>query len=227
MAYPIGDDLVAFMTGAGVTLPKGIDADELINATIEEWEKETGYAPFLQTENDIALSVPFPSSRALTLPSALLVLTSITLSGQPLTANTHYRIGPEGGAIVGKPFEWIRFTDYLATNNPGMPNGTLEITGKWGRVATIPASVKLAMLGKAGILASQMQTQAQSGKSSSAESGECGGDDADISGPMAVLEQDEVKVQFATSVAERNAAVAQWQATWDKAIKQWRRVTVG
>lgn len=146
-AYPGTADLAAAIRGLGL-----FDADELpsilgaldlagaMRSAVAEWERRTGWTPFLAAAEDTEDDIPDCGlRRGLVAVTSVQRLTHDSLGaevlGTPLVANVGYRLFR---AYPRLPLAWTIFrvgTDY-----------TYRITGRWGVVTELPDDVWSALI---------------------------------------------------------------------------------
>lgn len=150
-ALPSDADVTNALTNMSpaVTLPAQFDVDSEVAAAIDEWDRRTGYRPFLQTSGAATqkfLDPPGPDRRGsyiggsdvLFLPTGLISLTSVWNLYDPtvtpasfnlLTQNLDYWLGPTqaASAVPPEPYTRIKFS----CAQRGRP-GSIVVTGVWG-----------------------------------------------------------------------------------------------
>ncbi|OFX13605.1 MAG: hypothetical protein A2W00_04460 [Candidatus Eisenbacteria bacterium RBG_16_71_46] len=160
-AAPTSDDLKQYIESLGVINPTKFDdavalmrLDVKAPAAWSDWEKRTGWKPFLKDAADVTrwFDPPGPNregvsrggGRLLRLEAGLLTLTSLTThlsvsepDGTALTVNEHFWLTDAGGDYnadaEGRPWEIVQFS----SNQYGPPR-SIRIIGRWGRAETIP-----------------------------------------------------------------------------------------
>ena len=140
-AYPVDSDITALINGSGITLPSGYSTSGYAAAAIDEWEKLTGFIPFLNTEGSSAQTFDPPGvrpnaksygslyggERVMALKGGLVSVASVVSSGQTMVLGTDYRLRPGNAAAKGKPFTWIEFAYPIW----GLPDSVV-VTGVFG-----------------------------------------------------------------------------------------------
>lgn len=157
-AYPADTDLREYLRSLRLFDADEEDAvfgalrlDQRIREAVAEWERATGYQPFLAA--GAATERPFdppgpPSSAGLTrgggrvldLAAGLATFTSLvvgvtatTPAGTALTRNTDFWLYPLDAEAEGRPWDRVEF----ASLQTGAPN-SVRITGRWGWSTTVP-----------------------------------------------------------------------------------------
>lgn len=154
MSWPTSDDVLAAATAAGFTLAS-VDAAAQLDAAVAEWERLTGWQPFLGATAD---DEPVLATRAfdppewgtvLPLRTGLLSIESVTVGVSPESSGTELAAtGYEGLPVLGSPFTEIRFRSAWG----GGP-GSVRIEGWWGYCSAVPADAYDAVLNRAAALA--------------------------------------------------------------------------
>jgi hypothetical protein len=146
-AYPDETALQAFLVASGVvsTAPTGVS--DYIDGAAEEWERLTGFQPFLGASADASFYFDGPSPLCyLDLRGGFVSITSlatgITATDDTGTAQTvnqdWFAVTNPSGTIIGIDF-----------NGPFSGKRTVKIVGKRGYSASIPDEVYTAILQKA------------------------------------------------------------------------------
>lgn len=149
-AYPAEADVEALLSGAGVTVPSGLDVDPYIYAAIEEWEELTRQRPFLGETADRVYTYDPPGpnrfgerrggAKILVLDRGFVSITTVktgvstTDAGTALTLGTDYRLEPVNAVRDLVPYTAIHFTQYQW----GSPQ-SITVTGKAGWSAALTA----------------------------------------------------------------------------------------
>lgn len=192
--YPTELDLQAFLVSAGVvsSAPSGVAS--YVEGAIAEWERCTGYKPFLGESSDSSdyFNGPYPSKHLdlcggyVSITSLAIGITATDDTGTVQTANQDWFPEHQGEAITG-----IEFT--------GLVSGlrSIKIVGKKGYSATLPADAYQAILQKAAADAFPYLTQ--------------GGDAKRI-------KQGPVEYEF------NESQIGLWQKGFDMAVRRYRRV---
>lgn len=150
-AYPTDSDVAAL--AASVPLPSGFAFTGMAEAAVDEWERRTGYRPFLGsgTVETRMYDPPGPNRRTLSgysllgggrlldLGSGLYGLTSVSIGvgpdapGTPLTLGTDLWLEPLNADLIGVPWQRIRFRAPVF----GLES-SVAVAGLFGYGATIP-----------------------------------------------------------------------------------------
>ena len=132
---------------------KLLDLDSMVNAAVREWERVSGYRPFLANAADVTrvFNPPGPNEQVgrywvqlrgggykLIFDNGLASLTSLYTgvstgnAGTLRTLNTDFYLYPQNATAEGKPYQWAEFTFRLWGTQQA-----IHITGKWGYGATL------------------------------------------------------------------------------------------
>jgi hypothetical protein len=151
MPYPTGTDVAALLTASGFTAPDGSDLDPYAIAAARQWERETGWLPFIATDSVETCDPPGPAQTfygiggggtVLRLRKGLLSINSVTaMSGTPFTLGTNLALVE---SAAGWPTEAIRFRFPIY----GLP-GSVTIDGVWGFCQDDPDDPDLAVASRA------------------------------------------------------------------------------
>lgn len=153
--YPKASDLTEFLT-AGKLIESGqtFDTEGAIDAAVADWERDTGWKPFLSTGDDEEREflvdpgrpdqyLPRLVSRRLFLHAGLLDVTSVKSgTGEDLPSGT-WALMPRDGVTLQAPYTdiWV-----------GAHVRSIVINGKWGFCEDLPEDVWRAVLGRAACL---------------------------------------------------------------------------
>ena len=155
MGYPTSSDLLTFLQSGGlfanpVTTEQGqIDLTDAINGAVQAWEDGVRWYPFLKDASDVTRYYDAPEQRILQLGAGLQSLTSLTISGSTYTSGTDFWLKPNDAPFKSQPYTFIEFrTTFMYPRQ----KQTIVVVGKFGRVTTIPADVKNAILAYASAL---------------------------------------------------------------------------
>lgn len=119
-------------------------AETGVNGAIAEWERLTGYTPFLSdgTIKTMTFNVDaraFSSTGILQLGGGLLELSSATVSGSTIPSD-YVLLQPDNAPLRGKPYRWLKFP---TLKNRYLSSGVMPlkfvVTGKIGYGLTVPA----------------------------------------------------------------------------------------
>ena len=152
MPYPVGTDVQALLTSLGLTVPSGYSLDDAASAAVEQWERLTGWTPFLQDASATARYFdppgtpapgrgygPFGGSRMLPLRAGIVsqsAITSVVANGRTLASGTDYRLGPLNALANKRPYSRIEFTVPIFGQA-----SSIVITARWGGYASVPQEV--------------------------------------------------------------------------------------
>ena len=129
-----------------------ISATAGIDSAISEFERRTGWYPFLADLTAPALSEPRTFDAAdpqgwLDLESGLLDLQGVSIRGNAMVLNTNVFLRPSNSVSRSMPYTQLQFPygGAFAGSVYAMPN-TITVTGRWGRVRALPADVWFAVM---------------------------------------------------------------------------------
>lgn len=136
--YPVASDVTAFLSSIGVTLDGSFPLASYVASAIGQFEKETGYVPFIATTQTRYYDAPGAKPDAygrggggtlLQLDNSLISVSSLTVGGQTKTLGTDfYKVD------INKPSAWaLRFTAPIF----GLPQ-CITIVGTWGYASAVP-----------------------------------------------------------------------------------------
>lgn len=161
-ALPTTADLQALLTAAGLIsktptdLQYLLDLDGALASAKTEWEKRTGWVPFLFApagggSGETTRRYDPPGNKGsyiLALDGGLISLTSLLVSvtvdtpaGTALTVDKDFFLQPYNAPAEGRPYEWIEFCSAVR----GMP-ASVRVTGTFGFSASIPDDAFQALL---------------------------------------------------------------------------------
>jgi len=174
-AYPYAAELGAFLYSSGLisAAPTAQQSqlffDEAINAAVAEWERETGWVPFLSGASQTrTYDPPGPSpgnvqgpvgvfygvnsiggSRKLFLNAGVRSVTTVkvgvtlTSAGTALTQNQDFWLRPQNATNYDRPFTYIEF-GYPQYGSPQ----SITVTAPFGFGSTVPDDAWLAIMKK-------------------------------------------------------------------------------
>lgn len=160
-AYPQATDVSAFVDAAGVSIPTGFGVtqfEQVASAAVNEWERLTGYRPFLATTATASFyyDPPGPNDRGesrggarrlildrgfTTVSEVRNGITTTDTAGTVLTAGTDYRLWPKNAPQDSQPYTCIDFVGVQY----GEPD-SIKVTGTAGYATAINAEVYQAVL---------------------------------------------------------------------------------
>lgn len=129
-------------------------------AARDEWERVTGWEPFLAGAQPSARTFNATDhSGFLDFEGGALAVSSVSIGGQSALGVTRYQPQPENAVSRGQAFTGIQ----MGCNNSTLikPNftfngdaefGRIEVVARWGRVEEIPGDVYQAILQKAALI---------------------------------------------------------------------------
>lgn len=153
MGWLTADDLKAFLQAGGlIGVPLSstetlLDFAGAVSAAQERFEQEVRWFPFLKQNTDVTRYFDPNETRFLDLQGGLITLTSVSIGGTALVENSDFFCMPRSASLRGVPITSLEFARV-----PTGRHGSIAVTGRWGCVATLPDSVKQAVLGKAAVL---------------------------------------------------------------------------
>lgn len=148
-AYPTNKDLEQALKSAGFTsIPEPARLNALVNAAITQFERRTGWLPFLSSGTttsrvfDPSIVIPFssygnPGSSIIRLDQGLLNLEYVKVNGATRALNQDFYLYPSNRS----PIVQIQFLFPVI----GLPQ-SIEVNGTWGYSTTIPDDAWLAIL---------------------------------------------------------------------------------
>lgn len=152
-ATPTDDDLLVFLQSAGMldnplsAQQELIDLETAASAGVGEFERRTGYVPFLagaaqtRTYRGDAIQ-PFCDGYWLKVNSGLLSVSAVSIDGNTQAVGTQYTLEPADAANTGRPYTDVRFRYYGGNSY----FSTISITGVFGYGLTIPDDAWRGML---------------------------------------------------------------------------------
>lgn len=149
--YPADSDVAAL--AATLTLPAGYSFTGMAAAAVDEWERRTGYHPFLGSGASSSRTYDPPGAnrrrlggfgtlggaRVLDLEGGLYALTSVAIAvtvddpGLTLTQGTDFWPEPLNAPAIASPWQRLRFRNAVFG-----PEASVVVTGLFGYGATIP-----------------------------------------------------------------------------------------
>jgi len=189
MAYPGGLDLSIYLVSTGL-LPASsqslsqqlMDMDGVMGAVSAEFERATGYLPFLSDGTSATRVFDGPEGSILQLRAGLISLSNLTINTTVYTENTQFVLQPTDGAARNLPYTYVDFGSgwggsgygvgdfgFGAGNQIGLGyvgggRRAISITGVWGYASTLPLDVKDALLARACVrLAPRLALQVSGG----------------------------------------------------------------
>jgi hypothetical protein len=153
--------------------------------------------PFLKESADSTRYFDPSGLRLVDFQAGLISLTSLTLHGAAQTLNADFFLLPAQASERGLPFTYIEFARAARGSRR-----SIAVTGRWGRVETLPEEVRQAVLAKAAcLLAPQMLALVSQG--------------------LARWREGDVEQQ---SGAEPFASLTRgWEATFEQTVRGYRR----
>ncbi len=131
------------VAGVGGSIPSGYAAADIMLQVIAEWERDTGWAPFLANVGTTTLQFDPTFAYTLRLPG-FFTITTVTVAGVTMTEGTDYWANPYNNTTTMKPITSLRFRVPLT----GEPR-TISVTGRLGYDDDIHEDAWFAVLNKA------------------------------------------------------------------------------
>jgi len=154
MSYPTGTDLLEYMTDAGYTLTRPLSLSAKIKAACAEWDRGTGYIPFVSDGTVTTRYYNPPGANRggsglaaigggsfLDLEAGLTSLTSLTVTNIVYTLGTQFYLEDVNAPAKGRPYEMIRFTMPVWGNRQ-----CIAVTGVFGFCLKLPDDAREAIL---------------------------------------------------------------------------------
>lgn len=149
--YPTATDLSVRLVATGIfsnpptVLQQMLDMESAAGAAATEWERMTGYEPFLATATVAPAADPTyhftpDLSCTLDLEGGFVSISAVSVNGIATTLNTEYRTMPQNAALKGKPITYLQFTPYYRLPFPALPGqvGSVAVSGVRGYSLTVP-----------------------------------------------------------------------------------------
>lgn len=139
-AYPTVAEISSALAEQGVTVPGTLAA--IVAAVIADWERKTGYKPFLGASAATTWLFDAPYlSRDFTLDfeGGFWAITSISNNDVAVDADD-YDLLPLNAANDGRGWDRVRFASH-----PGFGRGTISVVGKRGYAEELPDDVYQAL----------------------------------------------------------------------------------
>lgn len=175
--YPTGTDLQVFLVSASLisnppTPAQGfMDYHSAMLAAVDEFERLTGYTPFLSDGTSTPRTFDGPGSPILPLNAGLLSLTSLTINTTPYTQNQQFVLSPPDAANNRRPYTYLDFGSgwggsagnvgdwgfgfgvgsQVGLGTLGTGRRSIVVTGVWGYSLTLPFDVKRALLHRGAV----------------------------------------------------------------------------
>lgn len=212
-AYPIGDDLKAFLYAANLidsaTDPTGraasINYDATANAAKTEFERRTGRKFLVATASARAFDPPTSLDGILDTGEEFTSISSITWLGTPMVVTEEYLLLPLDAVDRGIPYNRIAFFQRYSSPVTWASKGQLVVTATWGRGSSIPDDAFDGILkGAAARLGAQLQGYLTRGASE--------------------IRQDDAAVKFDMAHGMLGGLAGVWAADFERVIMEYRRV---
>ena len=144
-------ELATYLAALGVARPAGVTLTDVIAAVVSEWERRTGWSPFVaESTASVATFAATDGNGILRLPSGYTSITSITVDGLAMTSGLDYAVWPE----TQTPISRVQFRGCVQTAPP-----SIVVTGKRGWGATIPDDVWQAVRARAAYAVNAMASE--------------------------------------------------------------------
>jgi len=141
-AHPTGTDLKAFVVAENAGIDptaapySGIDWDGMATLGRQNFENATGRTVLAVTGTK-NFDPPTNSKGLLSLDHDLMTVTSVTLGGSTLVANTDYWLRPYDGGVDRAPYNLIQFAQPYPFALIGANRRSLVIVGTWGYATSV------------------------------------------------------------------------------------------
>ena len=215
MALPVASDLVKLLAQAGITSIEPALCTAALAEAVERWEQATGFVPFVASVTATAASYDLTDlgrgTKLVNLNAGIPSGTTITatLDGTALTSGYEedFEAWPLDAPRRKRPYSHLKLS-YAATSR-------LVVTAQWGFCleADLPEIASQAILAYAALsIAEPDLAKASRGQSAT--------------GNIASIDQGTVKIDWATSAAERTRHLSSWQSQWTSAVRIYKRQTL-
>lgn len=138
-SLPNSEDLSAYLTAAGLT-PGNINLGIPLSATVLEWQRRTGFAPFLAGPEETR-TFPLLCGNVLELSTGLVSLASLSIDEQLYLPAFDFRLVEwrrgMGAADGLSPYTRIEFPRGFSGQRSATPD-RLSLTGRFGFALTVP-----------------------------------------------------------------------------------------
>jgi hypothetical protein len=207
-AYPTATDLQTLLVTTGIldspaTAPLDtLDRAGAIAAAVAEWERQTGYQPFLAAGVDSSRYYDGPESERLLLDGGLAANpTYVKVGGSTYTLNSEYWVKPDNALVKGQPIGWIEFAGVL-----GPTRRLIEIAGRWGYATTVPDDAWQAILAGAAVLLYPVLA-------------------LEIGRGISAIDLHDLRISYSRpgTAGPLSNEVAAWRAQWRAGVSRYRR----
>lgn len=163
--WPDAHDIRRYAENAGVRLTNFdlIATERAVHGAIAEFERRTGWLPFLSSGQDETRLFDTPMNSLLDLKGGLVSVTAVAVAGTAYQAGVNFWMKPGNAPAQGRPYTAIDFNglreygyagmyDYNPINSlfyPGTGHQSVSVTGRWGFCAAVPFDVAQAVIGRA------------------------------------------------------------------------------
>lgn len=156
-AWATGAEVAAMMVSSGLAsaAPSADSIAPYILAAIEEWERKTGWRPFLEGASADWRYDPPAIGRTLDLQAGFTEISAVRTGLNPtdstgtlLTAESDYELRPVDARAIDRPYYEIKFIA-----SPGSGSKSIKVTGKKGFDNLIADEVWLAVARRSAFLA--------------------------------------------------------------------------
>lgn len=119
-------------------------------AAADEWEKLTGWLPFLADESASDRTFDETDTTGyLDFEGGAVTVNTVTVNGSALVLNTGYFLEPRNPR--GRPYTGIQVGSRWGYHSPYGPRNSIVVNARWGYSTTVPADVWQAILQRASI----------------------------------------------------------------------------
>lgn len=118
-AYPTADNLLTFLQSVGLfsnpptTEQDGFDLDTAIGAAVDEWERRSGFKPFLADTAETTWSFESDLSACIDLQGGFVSISAVNLNSVARTINRDFRTMPRNAALLKKPITYLLWNGYV------------------------------------------------------------------------------------------------------------------
>src|SRR6185436_8967936 len=166
--YPSGDDLQAYLVGAGFSATflatQGYDLELFAVAGWQAFNREANRVMLARTQTREFSAERVSPRGFLDLGADLVAVTSVVYGTTTFTEGTDFRLMPLNAAEDGRPYQGLSFGTWRRFYSSTFPLTMLiSIAGSWGFGLTIPEDAWLGMLALAAMEMGPALAQARSG----------------------------------------------------------------
>lgn len=203
--YPTVFEVQARLTRAGMSVPAQAIGPHLADA-IEEWERRTGFYPFLAltSATDRMYTPQSGGTMTLDLGTGAVEIVSVTNYGVQLQQDVDWYAAPDNARADGWPYLTIEFAFYITLTQK---RNSIVVNARWGFCDTLPGDVVDAIANRAALMASTAYRNQQLQTATGIVTRETVGDST---------------IEYGNGVTERMALSEMWDAHWEKTIRRYK-----